>query len=511
MAMIEVQSSNNKRMAKNALMLLFRMTLTMGVSLYTSRVVLQVLGVEDYGIYHVVAGFVTIIGFLYGAMSSATQRFLSFELGKQGTKDLRGIFSMSLNIHFLIALIVLLLGETVGLWFLKNYMTIPIDRLDTAKWVFHLSLMSFMITIISVPYNALIIAHEKMEIFAWISIVDVILKLMIVFMLSWFGLDKLFLYAILILVAAIIVFIIYKSYCNFNFSESKFRFYWDKSLFNTLISYTGWNMWGTLSMTMSSQGINILLNMFFGPSINAARAIAMQVAGALNHFGWSLQVAINPQITKSYAMSDLEYMHKLVCYGAKYNFFILLILAMPVFINTDAVLNVWLVSVPAYASIFVQLALINIIIDSMSATLITSAQATGNIKKFEIIVSGILLLNLPLSYLIIDAGVQPSTALYVGIGISIIAFIARLVILEKLTSLPVVKFLYEVVGRAIFILVSTGVLSYILINNLLEERSFWIESILITFCVLISILFFGFGSIERNYILKALKNRKIKV
>ena len=353
-------------MAKNAGMLYIRMLLTMAVTLYTSRVILQTLGVDDFGIYSVVAGFVTMLGFLNSAMSSATQRFLSFELGKPGDKDMRGIFSMSLNIHVLIAVFVLVLGETVGLWFVKTQMTIPADRMLAAEWVFHFALLSFMVTIVSVPYNALIIAHERMSVFAWVSIIDVTLKLLIVFMLSWFGMDKLILYAVLSLAVVFIVFMVYRSYCKFRFKESRFRLYWDKKLFNIMLSYTGWNLWGNIAAVMSGQGVNVLLNIFFGPTVNAARAIAMQVSGALNSFVQNLQVAVNPQIIKSYAEQDMDYMHRLVCYGAKYNFFVLLLLSLPVLNNTEIILSTWLSTVPENTVIFTKLIILTILIDSLS-------------------------------------------------------------------------------------------------------------------------------------------------
>lgn len=492
-------------MAKNAGMLYFRMLLTMAVALYTSRVILQTLGVEDFGIYNVVAGFVTMLGFLNSAMSSATQRFLSFELGKPGIKDVRGIFSMSLNIHILIAVLVLLLGETVGLWFVKTQLTIPIYRLYAAEWVFHLALLSFMVSIISVPYNALIIANEKMGIFALVSIIDVTLKLLIVFMLSWFGMDKLILYGILTLSVVFIIFMIYRSYCKIKFVESRFRLYWDKKLFHIMLSYTGWNLWGNIAAVMSGQGINVLLNIFFGPTVNAARAIAMQVSGALNSFVQNLQVAINPQIVKSYAADDISYMHQLVCYGAKYNFFLLFLLSMPVLINTETVLQIWLGTVPEYTSIFIQLIIFNILIDCISAPLLISAQATGKIKLYQTIVGGILLLNLPFSYLVLKTGAEPYTVIYVGMLVSILAFIARLIILKNLVSLPVKKYLRDVLVRAMLIIIFVSILYYVLFESLLISNGFWLDSIVISICVLFTILTLGLDKTERMFIINKLR------
>ena len=502
-----MSNNNYKRMAKNAGMLYFRMLLTMGVALYTSRVILQTLGVEDFGIYNVVAGFVTMLGFLHGAMSSATQRFLAFELGQSGEKDVRGIFSMSMNIHILIAFVVLLIGETVGLWFLRTQMTIPVDRMFAAEWVFHLSLLSFMITIISVPYNALIIAHEQMGIFAAVSILDVTLKLLIVFMLSWFGVDKLILYGLLSLAVVFIIFMVYRSYCKIKFVESKFRFYWNRRLFNTMLSYTGWNLWGNIAFVLSTQGVNVLLNIFFGPTVNAARAIAMQVSGALSSFVQNLQVAINPQIIKSYAAKDMSYMHSLVCYGAKYNFFVLLLLSMPVLINTDIILEVWLGKVPEYTSMFVQLIIINILVDCISAPLMTSAQATGKIRLYQTLVGGLLLLNLPFAYTILKMGYEPYAVIYVSITLSIFALIARLSILKTLISLPIARYLKEVVGRGSLITIVILLVYQFLIIDFLNTTNFWWKSTIISISVILTIIIFGFSNVERNFILEKIKNK----
>lgn len=478
----------------------------MVVSLYTSRVVLQTLGINDFGIYNVVAGFVTMLGFLHGAMSSATQRFLAFELGKPGDKDVRGIFSMSLNIHILIALLVFVLGETIGLWFIQTQLAIPSDRIIAAESVFHLALLSYMLTIINVPYNALIIAHERMSIFAWISIIDVTLKLLIVFMLGWFSIDKLILYGILNLGIVFIVFIIYRSYCKKYFRESKFRIYWDKQLFKIMLSYTGWNLWGNIASVLSGQGVNVLLNIFFGPSVNAARAIAMQVSGALNGFVQNLQVAINPQIIKSYAAKEMHYMYHLVCYGAKYNFLLLFFLSMPVLINTDEILILWLGSTPEYISIFIRLIIIDSLINCISSPLMTSAQATGKIKLYQSIVGAVLLLNLPFAYLILKIGGEPHTVIYVSIVISICTFLARLIILKKLISLPISRYLKEVVGRGLLI-ISTVLILYFSLIYFLGKLDFMWSLITICICVFCSIAFFGFDKNERKFIFNKIKNK----
>lgn len=496
-------------MAKNAALLYFRMLLTMVVGLYTSRVVLQALGVEDFGIYNVVAGFVSLFGFLHGAMSSATQRFLSYEMGKKKDRNIRNIFSMSLNIHIIIALIVLLFGEIIGLWFISNHLNLPPERINAAKWVFHISLVSLMITIISVPYNALIIAHENMAIYAKVSILDVVFKLAIVFILTYMAFDKLKLYATLSLIVSFVVFIIYKVYCSLHYKESKFNFYWDKQLFKTLVSYTGWSLWGNIANVLSNQGVNILLNIFFGPVVNAARGVAMQASGALNKFVQNIQVAINPQIVKSYAADNIKYMHQLVNYGAKYNFFILIILSAPVLENTYKVLSIWLADVPPNADVFLKLIIINIIIDSVSAPLITSAQATGKIKFYQIVVGGILLLNVPLSYFILQLGFDSHTVFYVGILVSVTALAARLLMLKTLIQLSVVQFATQVILRGMVIVTFAYILSSVA-KHLISSHNFWLESIVVTLSTLISICVFGFDNKEKKFIFNKLKSIREK-
>lgn len=507
-----MSKDNYKRMAKNAGMLYFRMLLTMFVGLYTSRVVLQTLGVDDYGVYNVVAGFVTMLGFLHSAMSSATQRFLSFELGKseEEGKDVRGIFSMSLNIHIFIAIFVLVLGESIGLWFLNSQLNIPADRLSAAKWVFHLALLSFMITIVSVPYNALIIAHENMTVFAKVSIVNVFLKLAVVFMLTLSGLDKLILYAILNLLVAVIVFMIYRTYSVIKYEESRFKLYWDRQLFKTLISYTGWNLWGNIAAVMSNQGVNILLNIFFGPAVNAARALALQVSSAINSFVQNLQVAVNPQIIKSYASQDMQYMHILICHGAKYNFFILLTLSVPVLINTENILQTWLVTVPNYTSIFIQLIIFNILIDCLSAPLMTSAQATGKIKIYQTVVGGILLLNVPFSYVVLKQGYEPYTVVNVSIVLAIVALIARLIILKGLVSLPVNTYIKEVIGRGFLVSLITIGSYYFLSNALSSHIDIFLEAILASLYVLCIIVLFGLSKAEKKFILSVFQQKILR-
>lgn len=425
------------------------MLLTMAITLYTSRIVLNTLGVEDFGIYNVVGGFVTMFAFLNSAMASATQRFLSFEIGRKDLVQLRNVFSMSVNIHFIIAFVILLLAETVGLWFVNTQLTIPPERMNAAQWVYQFSILSMMVSIVSVPYNAIIIAHERMNVFAWVSIAEVSLKLLIVFMLQWFGFDKLKLYAVLVFSVSLIIRFIYGLYCKYNFKESKFRFFWDKPLFRTLMSYAGWNLWGNAASVIMGQGVNILLNIFFGPVVNAARGIAYQVRGAVQQFVGNFQMAMNPQIIKLYASDNMKQMHQLIFRGAKYSFFLLFIMSLPILLETEIILRLWLKTVPEYTVIFTRLIIVNILIDSISGPLMTAAQASGRIKLYQSVVGGLLILNLPISYLFLKLGFAPQITVYVSICVSIVALYARLKIINPLVNMKIMEYMNAVVFRII--------------------------------------------------------------
>ena len=481
------------------------------VSLYTSRVVLSTLGVEDYGIYNVVSGFVTMFGFLNNSMSRATQRFLTFEIGRENYTQLRNVFSMSLNIHYFIAFVVFLFAELIGMWFFNNQLNVPSDRMYAARWVYQLSILSLMVNIISVPYNAMIIAYERMNIFAWVSIVEVSLKLLIVFMLLLFGFDKLILYAILILIVSLAIRLIYAKYCDAKFKESKFRWYWDKEMFKVLLSFAGWNLWGNIASVLTGQGVNILLNIYFGPVVNAARGIAFQIKGAIISFVQNFQMALNPQIIKSFAINDITYMHQLTFQGSKFSFYLLLILSLPVLFETEFILNLWLKVVPDYTIVFTRLIILNILIDSISGPLMTAAQATGKIKLYQGVVGGVLLLNLPLSYVFLIFGYSPETTFIIGIFISIIALFIRLIILQKIIRLKIIDFFTSVIFKLLIVTI-VSIIPPMLICSFLDESIMRI--ILVTFLSIfssiITIYFLGLTVSERDYTIKILRKFQIR-
>ena len=421
-------SSNNKRIAKNTLLLYFRMLVTMAVSLYTSRVVLNILGVEDFGIYNVVGGIVAMFGFINGSMTSATQRYLTFELGQNNRAQLTKVFSTSLSIHGIISFLIIVLAETVGLWFLWNKMQIPADLM-----------------IMSVPYNAAIIAHERMSAFAYISIIEVSLRLLIVCFLRYFHTDKLILYAALIVIVQFLIRLCYSWYCNRHFNETKYRWSWDKGLFKEMTGFASWNMFGSLAAITFTQGLNLLLNMFFGPVVNAARGIAVQAQTAIGQFSSNFQTALNPQITKSYATGDMEYMHGLIFRSAKFSFFLLLLLSLPVLIETKAILTLWLKIVPDHTVVFLRIMLCTTWVYAVSNPLITAASATGKIKLYQSVVGGLLLLILPISYLCLRFGLPAYSVFIVHFVMEITAQFARLLMLRRMIRLSLREYFAKVI------------------------------------------------------------------
>ena len=437
-------SSNNKRIAKNTLLLYFRMLVTMAVSLYTSRVVLNILGVEDFGIYNVVGGIVAMFGFINGSMTSATQRYLTFELGQNNRAQLTKVFSTSLSIHGIISFLIIVLAETVGLWFLWNKMQIPADRMNAAFWVFQCSVAASVIMIMSVPYNAAIIAHERMSAFAYISIIEVSLRLLIVCFLRYFHTDKLILYAALIVIVQFLIRLCYSWYCNRHFNETKYRWSWDKGLFKEMTGFASWNMFGSLAAITFTQGLNLLLNMFFGPVVNAARGIAVQAQTAIGQFSSNFQTALNPQITK-YATGDMEYMHGLIFRSAKFSFFLLLLLSLPVLIETKAILTLWLKIVPDHTVVFLRIMLCTTWVYAVSNPLITAASATGKIKLYQSVVGGLLLLILPISYLCLRFGLPAYSVFIVHFVMEITAQFARLLMLRRMIRLSLREYFAKVI------------------------------------------------------------------
>ena len=455
-------TAENKRAAKNTLFLYLRMFLTMAVSLYTSRIILKVLGVEDYGIYNVVGGVISLFTFINSAMTNATQRYITFALGRGNDVDLSHAFCTSLNIHGLISLVILIVGETLGLWFVNTQLVIPVDRMVAANWVYQLSILSTIVMIMSTPYNALLIAHEKMSAFAYISIIEVLLRLFVVYLLMAFSQDKLIVYAILLFLLQLFIRMLYTMYCSRHFKESKYRFVHDKPLFKEMISFSAWSLWGNLSCVLSGQGVNMLLNMFFGPVVNAARAVAFQVQGAINGFSSNFQMALNPQITKNYAVGDMQQMHRLIYASSKYSFYLLFILSLPIALETPQLLSIWLTDVPENTVVFLRLTIIITIINAMAGPMTISAQANGNIKMYQAMVGGILLLSLPVSYIGLKIFSLPVVVYVAEIVIVAAALFVRLIFMRRMIRLSLRDYMLKVLLRVMSVAIVSFVPSFIL-------------------------------------------------
>ena len=494
-------SSNNKRIAKNTLLLYIRTLLIMLVTLYTSRVVLNTLGVTDYGVYNVVGGVVAMFGFINSSMASATQRFITFALGKGDKDNLQKVFSTALQIHVLIAALIVVLGETVGLWFMYTQMQIPADRMDAAFWVLQCSIVSAVVMIISVPYNADIIAHEKMSAFAYISILEAVLRLAIVYLLLAFSYDKLILYAFLTFAVQLLIRFCYSSYCNKHFPESKYRHVWDKFLFKEMTGFAGWGMFSSLSGILSGQGLNMLLNVFFGPVVNAARAVAVQVQNAILQFIGNFQMAINPQITKTYANGEMEDMHKLMFRSAKFTFYLLFVVSLPVLFETNFILTVWLKTVPENTVIFLRIMICVSLLYPLSNPLIIANQATGQVRNFQFVSGLILLFILPVSYICLSFGLPAYSVFVVHFIMEFTTLLYRLRLLRSSINIRFIDYFKNVFFRVVLV-VAISIIIPIAIYNYMGNTiiRFFLICIICILSVGLSAYTVGLSHNERLFI-----------
>jgi len=479
------------------------MLLTMGVSLYTSRVVLSSLGIEDYGIYTVVGGVVSLFSFLNAAMVSGTQRFLAIDIGQRNWEGLRKTFNATLLIHIAIAIILLLIGETLGGWFVNNKLNISINRQSAAGLAFQFSLLAACFSVIQGPYNALLIAREKMGVFAAFGVLEVILKLVVAYAISISEHDKLIVYSILIFIVTFLMGLMYQLYCFRYFKESRFKIYHDFSLLRDILAFSGWNLFGNIAAVAKAQGINILLNVLYGTALNAAYGIMLQVQNAVSLFVTNFQTAINPQIFKNYANRDFERMQLLMFQGARYSFFLLVIIVFPLIYNVDYILMLWLNEPPKLAGVFITLTLVNLLIETISRPLITGALATGQIKWYQIVVGSLLFLNLPLSYILFLVTNNPATFLYVAIFLSFITLIFRVLFLTKLIHLNVGIFLNEV-GVPIIKVSFLCLIFYFVLQAAIGPSNSFFEMVTISTVILIflTLIIYSVGvkKSERNLI-----------
>lgn len=427
--------SNNKTIAKNTLFLYFRMMFTMVVGLFTSRVILQVLGVEDFGIYQTVGGVVGMLQFVNGALSTGSSRFLTYEMGTGNFDKLKRTFSSVLTAHLLLALIIVIVAETAGLWFVYNKLVIPAERMDAAVFAYHLSILTSVFQITQVPYNASIISHEKMGIYAYVSIAEVILKLAIVYALYIGGWDKLMLYSLLLCLINICIVIFYRIYCTRKFEETRYKPMWDKEIMKGVLSYSGWNIFANTSIALNNQGAVILINMFFAPGVVAARAIANQVNMAANQFIHNFRTAANPQIVKRYAAGDFEGSKSLLLSSTKFSYYLMLILSLPICLVADPFLQLWLGQVPEYSVIFLQLAIVTSLFQVFDTSFYTALYAKGRIRENAMISPTLGFLAFPVSFILFYLGCSPvSLAVVLLFVYAILGLVVKPVLIIKIVD-----------------------------------------------------------------------------
>lgn len=502
---------NNRRIAKNTLMLYFRMLFIMGVSLYTSRIVLNTLGINDYGIYNIIGGIVILFSFLNTAMTSATQRFLNIEIGRKEFGQLNKVFSTSLNVHISIAFIVLILSETFGLWLINTQLNLPLGRMDTVNWVYQFSIITFIISIIQVPYNASIIAHERMSFYAYISVIEVFLKLAIVFILQHLSFDKLKTYSILLSFVSLFIITIYAWYCNRKFESCRYKYHKDSSLYKQLLSFSGWSLFGSVAIVGKTQIINILLNLFFGVVVNAAVGITNQISAALNSFVLNFQTAFNPQIVKSYAANETNYLMNLIFRTSKFSYFLLFFISLPVLLNTEVLLDLWLTIVPEYSVVICQLSIVYLLIEAISGPLWMSVQATGNIRKYQIVISLIILLNIPISFFLLKSGLTPYSVFYLNIAISLIALLVRLLFLHSLINLSIMQFLKNVVYPIVLVTFVSIILPFFVVFFITGSLGIYLSIFSSLFSVGMVVFCLGLNKNERSYILNKISSKSLKL
>lgn len=449
------------------------MLLIIGISLYTSRLVLNALGVVDYGIYNIVGGLVTMFGFINGAMSTATQRYFSYDIGSNNKVKLAKTFSACLTVHLFIGLGILLIGETFGLWYVNNKLVFPVERIIAVNVVYQMSLVTLFLSIIQVPYNALILSREHMHVYAYVSILESVLKFLVAYVIVFSVSDKLILYAILTFLLTLIIRLTYQFYCRRHFQESRYQFEYDKVYFKELIFYSGWNLFGTFSLVLKNQGVNLLLNFFFGTIVNAAYGISMQIQVVVTQFISSFQSALNPQIVKNYSSNDREKSLNLIFLGSKFSFTVMQFLAIPIIINTTLILKIWLGdNIPDYTVIFVKISLIVLLIDSISGTLMTGIQATGKIKRYQIIVGSLNLIILPVNYWFLKIGYSPEICFYILLIFSVISIFLRVYFLKSVYDFGIWTFVKKVLFPVMFLAI-TALLWSFLVSIIWQVNNIW--------------------------------------
>lgn len=505
-------ASNDKRIAKNTILLYMRMFVMMAVGLFTSRVILDALGASDYGIYNVVGGLVTMFSVLTGAMSVATSRFLTFALGVGDKEQLRKTFVTAVNIHLLIAVAMIVIAEVVGIWFLNHKLNIPADRMNAANIVLQFSIATFVINLINVPYSSSIISHERMGIYAYFTLYDVFVKLIIVYALYVSPIDRLVIYALLLCLANLTTQIIYWVYCKRQFEECRYSFSLDKILLKKMFGFIGWAFWGNAAVVAKDQGMTLLLNIFCGTLVNAAQGVANQVNAMVNRFVTNFMTAVNPQITKQYAAGEYETMNKLIIRSTKFSAFLMLVLIVPIIVNIDDLLGLWLVEVPMHTSSFVSLILFYSFVDCFTGGLITGILANGKIKVYEIALTIIYALNIACAYIVLKLGMSPETLYGLLIFFKVIVLAVQLILGRKMFALPLRIYLASMTRYVLPVLV-LGIILILMpwhfFDNIFARMGCSIA--IIEILLLSSVMLVGLESNERAFIYNKVKEITNKI
>lgn len=510
--MTQNTSSNNKLIAKNTAMLYFRMLFIMFISLFTSRVIIDALGIVDYGIYNVVGGFVAMFALVSNSLTSACSRFISYEIGIGSQESIQKVFTTTIIIHYLLAIIIAILCEGFGLWYINNKMLIPVDRLLAANYVFHISVLNFCTNLITIPYNAAIIAHNRMKIFAYVSIFEGLGRLAICYLVMYVPSDRLVSYAWFYLGIQFIVRLIYQYYCRKKIIKGPIKFVFDVDLLKRIFSYSGWHIIGNSIALVNRQGADLILNSFFGPVLNAAKGISNQVLAAVSGFAGNFMVALNPQITQSYARGDYSYMINLIDRGARFSFYMMLMLSLPIILNTDYILEIWLNDVPEFSSPMVKISLITAMVGVLSNTLIVAQNATGKIRTYQIVIGGILLLNLPASFFFLKFGASPLAVLIVALFIEVCCLIGRLVVIRRnINAFNSIDYLIKVVGNCCKVALISSIIPVIVVFYMGKNiYSFLIVSVISVICTAIVIAFIGCSKGERKFLFELVKSKVFK-
>lgn len=497
------RSAANKRIAINTAFLYVRMLFLMFVNLYASRVVLKGLGVDDYGIYMVVGGFVALFSLVSAALTGACSRFLNFEMGKGNLDRLRNVFSTAVIIQCVLALIVLLLAETVGLWYVNNVMVYDAARRSAVGWCFQFSVFTFCMNLVSVPFSAAVVAHERMKVFAYVSIYQGIAILMVALLLSSVGMDKLIFYAGMLCIIQSSVQLAYQMYCRRYFEECRVNWSFDKPLLRRMLSYSLWHLIGNGAVVLKTYGVDVVLNIFFGTGMNAAKGISNQVDTHVNQFVGNFMMAMNPQITQSYAGGNLDYMFSLVNRGARFSFYLMLMLSLPIIINAHEVLDLWLVEVPDYAVIFVQLTLVVGIVSSLSRPLMTAQNATGNVRNYQVVVGGIVLLNLPLCFIALKLGADASVVVVIALVIELLALFVRVFMIPlTIKEFNAFAFVRNVILKCVFVSVVSCIVPCIMAVCLEESAMMFLLNVMVCFlCTSLTVFYVGCERSERTFLL----------